>query len=272
MQAVDQEVLKYVQLNLNSDLSLDALSKYTGYSEYHLHRILKRSIGEPIGQYIKRKRLENAAMMLGVTNYSVSKVSELSGYDDYTAFSRAFTQIMGTSVKAYKKNSDTRKLLEYNLPFEIDFKYQIKTIENFKLISYPTFCDYFSREFYDIWQNLDQDKLNKDNSEFKNHWSVLHECPNVTKKNKCRIDIAFEFDVIDQNKYSLTEYPGGKYLIMNFKIEHKYISEYCLAIEKFIINHTNIELRDGCSYFKYSTNPYRENIDYHEIEWYLAIE
>ncbi len=272
MKSVDQEVLKYVQLNLNSDLSLDALSRYTGYSEFHLHRILRKSLGEPIGHYIKRKRLENAAMMLGVTNYSVSKVSELSGYDDYSAFSRAFTQIMGTSVKEYKKNSETRKTSEIELPFEIDYNFQIKTIDSFKLISFPTFCDYFSPEFYEIWRDLDTNQLYKDNSQLSNHWSILHECPNVTQKKSCRIDIAFDFKNVDTHKYILTEYPGGKFLVLNFKIEHKYISEYCLDIEKYIINHTSFELRDGCSYFKYSTDPSRENIDYHEIEWYLAIE
>lgn len=274
MTTIEQEVLKYVHLNLQEDLSLNTLSKFTGYSEYHLHRILKKSIGEPIGQYIKRKRIENAAMMLGITNYPVSKVSELSGYEDYTAFSRAFTQEMGTSVKNFKKNTIVRKEEIIELPFSVDYNYRIEKLPDLYLFSFPTFCDYFTEEFYDVWKTLDLNTYKNTYGDIKTYWSVLHECPNITKKKRCRMDMALEFNVDPQqlNKIPTTVYKGGKYIVLNVNIEHKYSAEFCLHMEQYLLQNTDLEFKDGYSFFKYKTDPTQANIDHHEIEWYMAIE
>jgi AraC family transcriptional regulator len=69
VRSVKTEVLKYIGHHLSSDLSLDRLASFSGYSGFHLHRLMKQELGEPLGNYIKRKRIESAAMLLGLTSY-----------------------------------------------------------------------------------------------------------------------------------------------------------------------------------------------------------
>ena len=95
VKSVKNEVIKYIGHHLSSDLSLDKLARFSGYSSFHLHRMMKQELGEPIGNYIRRKRIESAAMLLGLTSYPASQIKEMVGYENDSAFSKAFHQVMG---------------------------------------------------------------------------------------------------------------------------------------------------------------------------------
>ena len=53
--------LNYIDDNLDTELSLESISKIAYYSPFHFHRIFKAVIGEPLNAYITRRRIEKAA-------------------------------------------------------------------------------------------------------------------------------------------------------------------------------------------------------------------
>lgn len=57
-------VLDYIEAHLAESLTLEELAAISCFSPFHFHRIFRAFIGETVGQYISRLRLEKAATLL----------------------------------------------------------------------------------------------------------------------------------------------------------------------------------------------------------------
>lgn len=99
------KVLDYIDSNISGDLSLDTLSNVANFSSYHFHRIFSAIIGEPLSKYIKRIRLEKAALIL-VSNskYPIGEIASMCGFDNQSSFSRAFQLHFGFSASELRKD------------------------------------------------------------------------------------------------------------------------------------------------------------------------
>lgn len=88
-------VLLFIDQNRGEPLSLDRLAAIACLSPCHFHRIFRAMVGEPLGQYVQRIRLETAAVHLQTSNRSVIEIALDAGYESAAAFSRAFEQRFG---------------------------------------------------------------------------------------------------------------------------------------------------------------------------------
>lgn len=93
-------IMEYIGRNLSGDLSVDALSSAFYISRYHLMRRFKAQSGYTLHQYITRRRILYAASLIG-SGASVSEAAEKCGYDDYSAFLRAFKSIFKVSPRSF---------------------------------------------------------------------------------------------------------------------------------------------------------------------------
>ena len=66
-----EQAVIYIEQHLNEGLSVEEVSKVTGYSYYHLNRQFIAVLGESIGNYIKKRRLANAAQKLLYTDEKI---------------------------------------------------------------------------------------------------------------------------------------------------------------------------------------------------------
>ena len=66
----------YIDLHLGEKLSLKTISTDTGYDEYYLAQKFKK-MGITISQYIKKKRVECAKVLLQSTTKSIQETSYL---------------------------------------------------------------------------------------------------------------------------------------------------------------------------------------------------
>ncbi len=55
-------VLVYIQENIDSSLTLQTLAGIACFSPFHFHRIFTAFVGETLSEYIRRIRLERAAL------------------------------------------------------------------------------------------------------------------------------------------------------------------------------------------------------------------
>ena len=94
-------VLSYINENLSSDLSVDALSDLAFMSRYHFMRFFKAQTGFTVHGYIRHKRLMRAAQLIR-EGTPVTKAAAECGYNDYSAFHRAFRETFGISPAALK--------------------------------------------------------------------------------------------------------------------------------------------------------------------------
>lgn len=95
-------IIKYINANLDSQLSLENISAQFYISKYHLLREFKKYTGFTIHRFIQKKRLIMARMLLK-ENVKVSEVSLVCGFGDYSNFIRTFKREYGISPKVFAR-------------------------------------------------------------------------------------------------------------------------------------------------------------------------
>jgi AraC family transcriptional regulator len=92
----------YIQEHLDEELPLDRLARLAHFSPFHFHRIFTGLVGEGVGEYVRRLRLEAAAVALKTTDRPVTRVALDAGYGTHEAFTRAFRQQFGVSPSQFR--------------------------------------------------------------------------------------------------------------------------------------------------------------------------
>jgi len=98
-----ENAIEYIEQHLDDEIRPDDIAKAAGYSLYHLTHIFTAVIGEPIGGYIQKRKLSNAARILLYSKKRVIDIAVESGFHSSEAFSRAFKSVYGISPSAYRK-------------------------------------------------------------------------------------------------------------------------------------------------------------------------
>lgn len=100
--------LQYIDEHYRKEtLSLKEVSKQVGISDSYLSLLFKEEMGIGFIQYVTRKRMELAKLMLQETKQKALEVSYEVGYSDYSHFNKAFKKYCGVSPLEYKKRFGT---------------------------------------------------------------------------------------------------------------------------------------------------------------------
>src|SRR5262249_47535112 len=105
-------VQPFVQQHPAEDLPLDRLAHVAHFSPYHFHRVFKALTGEGVYEYVRRLRLESAAVALKTTRRGVTQIALGAGYNAHEAFTRAFRQRFGVSPSQYRARRPPHPLKE----------------------------------------------------------------------------------------------------------------------------------------------------------------
>ena len=98
-------VIDYITANLDGDLSLARLAREASFSPFHFHRVFQAMVGETLGDFIRRIRLERAAMLLVMhPTRSITGIALDCGFSGSAAFARAFRERFGMSASAWRRN------------------------------------------------------------------------------------------------------------------------------------------------------------------------
>lgn len=100
------EVLSYISENLTERLTVDALAERCFYSKYHFMRRFRETTGHTVHSYIRKKRLLFAVSLLKKNTPAV-RAASMSGFNDYSAFLRAFRGEFGTAPSEFTGISTT---------------------------------------------------------------------------------------------------------------------------------------------------------------------
>lgn len=101
--ALEQAVI-YIEAHLGEPIRVEEVAKTAGYSYYHLNRQFMAVLGEPMGSYIKKRRLADAAKQLIYSDRKVIDIAVEHGFESSEAFSRAFKLVYRGSPQAYRRN------------------------------------------------------------------------------------------------------------------------------------------------------------------------
>ena len=95
-----EEVTRYIRDHLGEELTVDALARQVYTSKYHFMRRFKELTGCPVHQYITQKRLLAAAGLLRA-GVSAQEACGQCGFQDYSAFHRAFRRQFGATPREF---------------------------------------------------------------------------------------------------------------------------------------------------------------------------
>ena len=95
-------VLVHIQQNLDDALPLEDLAAIAHFSPFHFHRVFTGMVGESVKQYVRRLRLERAAMRLKHGERPVTSIAFEAGYETHEAFTRAFRSAFGRSPSEFR--------------------------------------------------------------------------------------------------------------------------------------------------------------------------
>ena len=95
-------VQKHIEEKYFDDLSLTSLSKQFWVDSNYLSRAFKQVTGDNLMLAIAKKRIEKSTEFIMQSDLSLTEISYLVGYEDYTYFSRVFRKIKGVSPREYK--------------------------------------------------------------------------------------------------------------------------------------------------------------------------
>jgi len=87
----------YIEENLARDLSLAEVASAAGYSPYHFARLFKASTGSSPHQYVIRRRVERARLLLATTDWPLAAVARHVGFASASHLALHVRRLTGAS-------------------------------------------------------------------------------------------------------------------------------------------------------------------------------
>lgn len=92
-QALDRQIVAYVNASLTEPLTLDGIARHFFISRNHLCRSFLRTTGTTVGAYIRHKRLA-LAELLRAQGQSAAEAAANAGFRDYSTYYRTHCRLM----------------------------------------------------------------------------------------------------------------------------------------------------------------------------------
>ena len=97
-------IKKYIDAHYSEDISLQSISEHLNISPYYLSHVFKDMTGYSPLQYIVRRRIGEAQTLLISTDYPVTRIASMVGYDNPSHFNLLFAKNVGMTPRKYRKN------------------------------------------------------------------------------------------------------------------------------------------------------------------------
>lgn len=97
-----ERVLRYLEDHLNEEVDYHEVAREVHYSAFHLHRVFSLLTGLSMTQYVRNRRLSEAAIDLQTTSRSVMDIALAYCYDSPEGFQKAFQRFHGVNPSAVR--------------------------------------------------------------------------------------------------------------------------------------------------------------------------
>ena len=271
-------VIDYISGHLDEKLDLDKLSNISAISPYHFHRIMSAYLGEPIGSYIIRCRIEAGSTLLKYSSHQVDEIAYKIGYDSPASFTKAFRKYFGVSPTESRNtnNSSTVKTLIADKILPDGFKSKPKIAERTakRAIYIRLIGDYKSNDYSQAWEKIwgfiKEKRLFGFNQECL---GIANNDPNITEDDKCQYDccVTISKDIKPEGEIGVKNIEGGRFAVFKFKGSPDKVGPVYKAIFNTWLPESGYELRDAPCFEKYVKFS-KTNLDKNKTEVYIPIK
>ena len=132
------DILEYIDIFLNTKISVNDLEKKFFYNRYYIMKLFKKEIGVTLFSYINKLRVYNSLTDLNNTDILLIRVALNNGFYSLEYFSEIFKKEIGISPQKY------RKIINNKYFRDIEFLDVTHNIINIKNII--DFCNNYKRK------------------------------------------------------------------------------------------------------------------------------
>ena len=101
-----EKAIKYIDEHFVENISVEMMSKGTGFCQQYFNKMFKLYTGQTIPQYVRAKRMEFACRLLSQTDKSIEQICVDVGYSDIKHFYKFFKEHKKMTPGEYRKKSD----------------------------------------------------------------------------------------------------------------------------------------------------------------------
>jgi AraC family transcriptional regulator len=235
-------VMRHIDGHLAEPLALGDLAAVANFSAFHFHRLFAAWTGERVGDYVRRRRLEVAAMRLVTQPAStVLEVALSVGFGSSEAFSRSFKLHYGQSPSVWRakqtrptprndkpgqheSNLDqaavrpvpqhgrsTHPVLEHSMNVRLE---SLDPVE----VAYLRHRGPYGPQIGRFWIEQVAPWMQENGLLNAGRYGISHDDPSVTEPAKCRYDACVEVpaDMVLTGRPQRTTLPGGRYAVLEF--------------------------------------------------------
>ncbi|MFJ2146949.1 GyrI-like domain-containing protein [Glutamicibacter sp. NPDC087831] len=135
-------LIEHIEAQLRAEINLADLVHAEGTTEYHVRRMFSSLSGMPVSEYIRRRRMTQAAADL-LAGQDLLSIAIRYGYGSAEAFGRAFRAVHGASVADVRENGGplrSQPIIRFSLTVEGNRPMDARIVdrEEFQLIGYAT--------------------------------------------------------------------------------------------------------------------------------------
>ena len=269
-------VIEHINNNLDKKLSVTDLALISNFSPFHFHRIMKGLLGEPIGNFITRTRVETAARLIRYTNIEIQDIAYRVGYDSPSSLNKIFKQYYNVSPSEYRNNKNITIMRPVLNDYNIKLKEpKIVELSDRQVIYINIIGEYGNENYNNTWTKLWLFvKENKLFSRGIESIGLSYDDPKVTESDKCRYDACLTISkaVKASGEIGVKNIDGGKYAVFMFKGSYDKLGEvYDFIFGSWLVD-SDYELRDVPVMEKYLNNPNRTSPEKLKTEIYLPIK
>ncbi|MBQ3487013.1 MAG: response regulator [Clostridia bacterium] len=102
-----ERAVRYIDRHYHETMTLEQVSEKFNISLSHLCRQFKRITGTPFTEYVTRKRIDRACILLRETQQPIAQIGEQVGYPDYFYFNKVFKKVRGISPSVYRREQQS---------------------------------------------------------------------------------------------------------------------------------------------------------------------
>ncbi|HUD25647.1 MAG TPA: AraC family transcriptional regulator [Burkholderiaceae bacterium] len=248
-------VLEYVDRHLDQPLELSELAGVANFSPFHFHRLFSAWMGETLGDYLRRRRLELAAMRLAAQpRLPVINVALSVGFGSSEAFTRAFKARFGSAPTRWRQHqarqrgnqripgrgtldgSDRKPGQASSKPDQApgsassddgtfhhaltEVPMKVKIIDRPAVrVAYLRHVGPYGQPLSAFWQQVVYPWLATNDLLDQPRYGISHDDPGITAPEKCRYDACVEAPAsfVATGATLMTTIPGGKYAATHFR-------------------------------------------------------
>lgn len=239
------QVIDYIDINLNKKLTLQELSRIANFSEFHFHRIFKSIVHEPLNKYVQRVRIEKAAVkLIYLPEESITKIAFDCGFSSSQFFSSSFKKRFNISPAEWRRNN-SKKMYKKSKDLEdytasccyigreskkerlsmVDFSIEVKVLPSMDVAyirhigAYKGNSELFKKMFVKLfkWSGA-RDLLNEDTKVI----ALYNDISEITDENKLRLTacITIPDKTETDGVIGKLRIAGGKYAVAHFELRN----------------------------------------------------